>query len=113
MPAAQEDYLLRMLRDAALFIRRVFDANKRGAREEATYILDDAWTQLLGLPRAVGQRLDAASLARLLANAERCTIAADLLETEANLCEQDGKNEIAATLRQTAAAIKLQYQPST
>lgn len=113
MSAAQEDYLLRMLRDAALFIRRVFDANKRGAREEASYILDDAWTQLLGLPRTVGQRLDAASLARILATAERCTVAADLLETEANLCEQDGKNEIAATLRQTAAAIKLNNRASS
>ena len=110
MSAVQDDYLLRMIRDAAIFLRRVFDARRRGSRGEALDTLDNAWFQLLGLPRNVAQRLDAASLARLLAIPERCTVAADLLETEAALCDQDGLTVEAASLRETAR--KLRIQPS-
>ncbi len=97
MPSIQEDYLLRMMQQAIIFIQRVLGMAEAGKRAEARQDLDQAWEKLLGLPRGVAHRLDAPSLLRMLGT-ERVQVAAALLEAEARLCFMDGEEDLGSQI---------------
>lgn len=105
MSNIQEDYLLRMLQQALIFIQRALGMAEAGKRAEARDPLDQAWEKLLGLPRAVSHRLDADSILRLL-GAERAKVAAELMETEARLCFADGDQELGEQLMEKAERLR-------
>ena len=105
MSSIQEDYLLRMMQQAILFIQRVLGMAEAGKRAEARQDLDQAWEKLLGLPRGVAHRLDSPSLLRLL-GAERAQVAAALLEAEARLCFMDGEEDLGAQILEKVAELR-------
>ena len=105
MSSIQEDYLLRMMQQAIIFIQRVLGMAEAGKRAEARYDLDQAWEKILGLPRGVAHRLDSPSLVRMLGQ-ERAQVAAELLEAEARLCFMDGEEELGAQILAKVEALR-------
>ena len=103
MASMEDDYLLRLIRQLAVFVRRCLNLKGEGRLVEAQQALDDAWMQLLGLPRHVAATVDVASLARILGTAERAQVAADLLDLEAALLGADH----AAALRSRAEKLRV------
>jgi hypothetical protein len=106
MPSAREDYLLRMLQQAAEAIRRVRERLAGGA--PATELLPDvraAEAELLGTQAGLLRMLDARTAAELLADARRMRLWAELLRAEADVHAGAGRPELVPALVQRATVL--------
>ena len=103
MPSAREDYLLRMLQQAAEAIRRVRERLAGGA--PATELLPEiraAEGELLGPQAELLRRLDARTAGERLGDARRARLWADLLRAEADVHRQHRRPDVAAHLASRA-----------
>lgn len=111
MPAARDDYLLRLIQEAAAALRRL--RTRLGGGDPADDVSRDADAAigtLLGPQRAVLERLDAWSAANLLGDAERVMVWSDLVALQADLREVAGDAAGSSALRQRANALKAHVQ---
>lgn len=104
----REDYLLRIIREAADALRRLrkrltASAGAAAAVREESRV---AVTELLGEQASLLTRLDADSAARLIGNKERVELWADLVELDADACVALGDTASEATYRARASAIR-------
>ena len=107
MPAARDDYLLRLIQQAAAALRHLRTRLGGGASaEEVSRDADEAIGTLLGPQRAMLERLDAWSAANLLGDADRVLVWSDLVALQADLREVNGDSEGSAALRARADALK-------
>jgi hypothetical protein len=106
MPAARDDYLLRLITQAAAAIRR-FRERLRGSAN-ADEIVRDAGAaigELLGPQRSMLDLLDARSAASLLGKDDRVRYWIDLLRIQAEAHRAAGHDEQAVPLEAKAAAL--------
>ena len=106
MPSAREDYLLRMLQQAAEAIRRVRERLAGGA--PATELVPEiraAEAELLGPQAELLRRLDARTAAELLVDARRMRLWADLLRAEADVHASAGRPEAGSSLVRRAEVL--------
>ena len=107
MPAARDDYLLRLIQQAAAALRHLRTRLGGGAAaEEVSRDADAAIGTLLGPQRATLERLDAWSAANLLGDADRVEVWSDLIALQADLLEVTGDSAGSSALRQRADALK-------
>jgi hypothetical protein len=112
MPAARDDYLLRLIQQAAAALRHL--RTRLGGGESADEVsrdADEAIGTLLGPQRAMLERLDAWSAANLLGDPDRVMVWSDLLALQADLREVSGDSDGSAALRQRADALKSHVRP--
>ncbi len=111
MPAARDDYLLRLIQQAAAALRHL--RTRLGSGEPADDVSRDADAaigSLLGPQRAMLERLDAWSAANLLGDAERVIAWSDLVTLQADLREVSGDSAGSSALRQRADALRSHVQ---
>jgi hypothetical protein len=104
----QEDYLLRIIRQAAEALRRLREM-LTGSAEAGEAVRRDAGIaieQLLGEVSPLLARVDADTAVRLVGSQTRIALWADLLELEADACERAGDASEASTHRARAAALR-------
>lgn len=107
MASARDDYLLRLIQEAAAALRRLRTRLGGGeSAEEVSRDADAAIETLLGPQRATLERLDAWSAANLLGDADRVMVWSDLVALQADLREVSGDPTGSAALRQRADALK-------
>jgi len=107
MPGARDDYLLRLIQEAAAALRRL--RGRLGGGESVNDVARDADAaigSLLGPQRAMLERLDAWSAANLLGDADRVLVWSDLLTLQGDLREAAGDPVAGAALRQRADALR-------
>ena len=110
MPAAREDYLIRLLQQVSAVLRRLRErltgATDSGAEVAPGELASigreaaDAVAALLGPQAALLQQLDASSAVALVADAERVALWVGLLEVQAAAARAEGQ---AARAAQVAA----------
>lgn len=106
MPGARDDYLIRLITQAAAAIRRL--RSKLDAGDEATDVLREAGTaigELLGPQRMLLERLDAATASRSLGNPDTVRAWSDLLLLQADAEAALGHMDTAGRLRARATAL--------
>ena len=104
----RDDYLLRIIRQAAEVLRRLREQLSRSA-ESAASVRDEARAsiaELLGEQSALLVRLDADTAARLIGHKTRVELWADLVDLEADACAASGDTAAEATNRARASAIR-------
>ena len=107
MPAARDDYILRLIQQAAAALRNLRARLGGGASaDEVSRDTDEAIGTLLGPQRATLERLDAWSAANLLGDPDRVMAWSDLVALQADLREVSGDNEGSAALRKRADSLK-------
>ena len=107
MASARDDYLLRLIQEAAAALRRLRTRLGGGdSAEEVNRDADAAIGTLLGPQRAMLERLDAWSAANLLGDAERVMVWSDLLQLQADIMEASGDSARSASIRQRAGALR-------
>jgi len=107
MPAARDDYLIRLITQAAAALRRLRERLRAGgAPEEVAREARDAVGELFGPQAGLLAMLDPASAAALVGDAERVAVWAGLLRVEADALRQSGKPERAAALEARAGALE-------
>lgn len=79
----RQDWLMRLIEQLGDFVRRMAGLVEKGRYEEALSESDRAWSDLLGVPRDVVDRVDGPTLAQLLRDPAKQRAAAELLATEA------------------------------
>ena len=105
MAGARDDYLLRLIQEAAAALRRL--RTRLGGGESAAEVSRDADAAigtLLGPQRAMLERLDAWSAANLLGDPERVLVWSDLLHLQADIMDANGDPR-GNTVRQRALAL--------
>lgn len=106
MPAARDDYLMRMIQQVAAALRRLRSRVDDGApAEEISRETRAAIGQLLGPQQLIFERLDARSAAALLGDPERVRLWSDLLTVDADSLERAGRIAQAHPVRARAAAL--------
>lgn len=106
MPGARDDYLIRLITQAAAAIRRL--RGQLDAGDEASDVLREAGTaigELLGPQRLLLERLDAATAARSLGNPDTVRAWSDLLLLQADAEAALGRTAVAERLRTRATAL--------
>jgi hypothetical protein len=78
----REDYVIRMIRQVAEFVAKIAGYTTRRQYESAIDEAGRAWDELLDVPRALVDRIDGPTLARLLKEPGRMRVAAELLVAE-------------------------------
>ena len=112
MAGARDDYLLRLIRDAAAALRRLRERLGGGAAsEEVMRDADAAIGTLLGPQRALLERLDAWSAANLLGDRERVLLWSELLTLQADILEAGDDVPRSTTVRQRADGL-IAHAPS-
>jgi hypothetical protein len=107
MPAARDDYILRLIQQAAAALRNLRTRLGGGASaDEVSRDADEAIGTLLGPQRPTLERLDAWSAANLLGDADRVFLWSDLVALQADLREASGDAEGSAALRKRASSLK-------
>jgi hypothetical protein len=107
MPGARDDYLLRMIQQAAAALRRLRERlGGGGAAEEVAHDAGAAIGALLGPRRELFERLDPRSAAQLLGDPERVALWADLLAVRADALEATSDATGAARLRERVNALR-------
>lgn len=107
MPAARDDYLMRMIQQVAAALRRLRSRVDDGApADEISRDTRAAIGQLLGPQQLIFERLDARSAAALLGDPERVRLWSDLLNVDADALERAGLTAQALPLRTRAAALR-------
>ncbi len=104
---AQEDYLLRMIREAAEALRRLREMLTGSAQSSAAVRAELANTmgRLLGPDASLLQRLDVATAVRLLNDRRRLELWIGALELEADALTASGSPE-AVVVRSRAGALR-------
>lgn len=104
----REDYLLRIIREAAEALRRLREMLTESGEPSATVRRDVeiAIGQLLGETSPLLTRVDADTAVRLVGDDGRVALWADLLELEADACELAGDETEASAHRARAAALR-------
>jgi hypothetical protein len=106
MPAARDDYLIRLITQAAAVLRRLRERLRGGgAPEEVAREARDAVGELFGPQAGLLAMLDPASAAALVGDAERVAVWAGLLRVEAEAVRQSGDPARAAALDARANAL--------
>ncbi|MGN6107887.1 MAG: hypothetical protein ACTHU0_22455 [Kofleriaceae bacterium] len=101
----RDDYLHRMIEQLAAALRRLIRARERADHAEALEIAGGLYDELLGMPRALVDRLDVATLVASLRNPDKVRLAATLAREEAHTYAAMG--EPAAALRRYRRAHEL------
>jgi tetratricopeptide (TPR) repeat protein len=86
----RQDWLMRLIEQLGEFVRRIAGLSEQGRYEEALHEADRAWSDLLGVPREVVDRVDGPTLAQLLREPAKQRAAAELLVTEARAFKGKG-----------------------
>lgn len=102
----EQDYILRLARQLAMMVARIVGLGRKGKIDEALAEAEQAYGDLLGLPPGLIDRIDAATLARLLGATEKCRAVADLLEAEAGILDAKGDQARAARRRELAEGLR-------
>lgn len=104
----QEDYLIRIIKQAAEAIRRLRGKLTESAAAIPAILVEGnvAVEQLLGTQADVLSRLDAETAVRLVGNSRRVQLWADLVELEADARDIGGDATVAATKRARAVALR-------
>lgn len=103
MPSQREDYLLRLLRQAAEALRRLREAlNGEGSPAEIEKEADAAIGELLGPRYGLLSSLDAVSAASLVADPRRIELWANLIRVKAAARQRRGDETGAAALERRA-----------
>jgi hypothetical protein len=89
-PSIRDDYILRLIRDSAQAVARIFRLRTSGQPEAAQKVLDSAYRGLVGPNADLFSRLDAADGARLLADPGKMAVMSDLLHEEAETLRAAG-----------------------
>ncbi len=105
MPAARDDYLLRLITQAAAALRRLREKLGHGSADEVVREAGAAIGQLLGPQRMLLEMLDAASAARSLGNPDTVRAWSELLVLQADAETLRGNEAVAARLKARAAAL--------
>ena len=114
MPSARDDYLLRMIAQAATAIRRIRERLMGGAgAEEVVRDAGAAIGELLGPQRSMLELLDPQSAASLLGRDERVMHWVALIRLQAEAERARGAEEKALVLEGRAAALEQAAQPAT
>ena len=107
MPAAREDYLLRMIQQAAAALRRLRERLAGGdSAEEIVADAQTATSELLGARGELFERLDPRSAAQLLGDPERVRLWADLLAVRADALAAGGNVQEGTRLQVRSAALR-------
>jgi hypothetical protein len=102
----EEDFLQRQIRQITQALARVVGVKlEAGAIDRAREAIDRAYEDMFGLPRELLDRVDEASLALTLGNADKLAAYAWLLERHAEVLAQAGEPAEAARLRARASRI--------
>lgn len=102
----RDDFLMRLITRIGDLIARAIRLAKQGKHDEATRSIEDAYKNELGMPRAMLDRLDAATAARTLGG-EKSVVLAALLDAEAQLAQLAGDDACALERRQRANALRV------
>ena len=105
MAGARDDYLLRLIQEAAAALRRL--RARLGAGDSAKEVSRDADAAigtLLGPQRAMLERLDAWSAANLLGDPERVLVWSELMKLQADMLDASGDPR-GTLVRQRAVAL--------
>jgi len=106
MPAARDDYLLRLITQAAAALRRLRGKLAGGgATEEIVRDAGAAIGELLGPQRSVLDRLDAASAAQIVGNDDTIRAWSELLILQADAEAARGNSAVEQRLRQRAHSL--------
>ncbi len=106
MPAARDDYILRLIQQVANALRRFRERLGKGdSAEEVSRDVGAAVGTLLGPQRMLLERLDGWSAANLLGDSERVQLWSELLQLQSDLERAAGRDVSADTLAARAAAL--------
>jgi len=105
MPAARDDYLLRLITQAAAALRRLREKLGHGSADDVVREAGAAIGQLLGPQRQLLEMLDAASASRSIGNPDTVRAWSDLLLLQADAEAALGRYADADRLRSRAAAL--------
>jgi len=112
MPSQREDYLLRLLRQAAEALRRLREAlSGEASPGEVERQADEAIGELLGPRYRLLSSLDSASAAALVADPRRIELWAGLIRVQAEARRRSGDEPGALTLEQRALALQESLPP--
>jgi len=94
----QQDYVLRMIQQLGVFMRRVVGLREEGKTEEALQATSDAYGTMGGLNSSLVHALSEDDLIHLLRargamDSDRCLALAEILREEANIYEDLGQPE--------------------
>lgn len=105
----QEDYLIRIIKQAAEAIRRLREKLMTSATASPSIRqeVNGATDQLLGAQAGMLARLDAETAVRLLGSWRQAQLWADLVELEADACYVDGDSVAGAVRRARAEALRV------
>ena len=113
MAGARDDYLLRLIKDAAAALRHMRERLGSGAvADDIVRDADTAIGTLLGPQRALLERLDAWSAANLLGDPERVWLWSQLLTLQADVMESENNVSRSAALRSRAAGLSAHVPPN-
>lgn len=107
----EQDYILRLAKQIAEAVARMMGLRKGGRPDEALVVAEGAYGDLLGLPAGLIDRIDAATLARILGAPDKCRVVADLLEAEAMVLDTLGDAVRAEQRRALAAGVRPSREP--
>ena len=79
----REDYIMRLIKQLAAFVGRIAGYTKRGDYDAALESSRRAWDEVLDVPRDLVDRIDAPTLARMLAEPARMRAGSERLVEEA------------------------------
>lgn len=111
MPAARDDYIMRMIQQAAEALRRL--RSRLGSGDAAEEVIRDADTaigNLLGPQRAMLDRLDAWSAANLIGDQERLVAWIELLRLKSDAAKD---SDAGRQWQQRADALRAHVKAST
>jgi hypothetical protein len=103
---ARRDYLMRQIQELAQCVARLLGLTAKGAWAEADRTLDEAYRTLLGLPKAMVERLDIATVLTVIQSPDKVDLAAKLLDEEAKLCTAKGDKVAAERLAKRADLLR-------
>ncbi len=113
MPAARDDYLLRLIQEAGVALRRFRSRLGEGeAPDDVSRDAGAAITALLGPQRQLLERLDGWSAANLLGDPERVQLWSDLLSLQSDAERVSGRTARADMLAARAADLAKHGKPS-
>jgi hypothetical protein len=111
MPTARQDYLLRMITQAAAALRRLRERLVGGgSAEEVVRDAGAAIGELLGPQRSTLELLDARSATMLLGNDDRVPHWIALIRLQADAARQAGASDKALHLEQRARALEQELE---
>ena len=104
----QEDYLIRIIKQAAEALRRLREKLTASATASPSIRqeVNSATEQLLGAQADMLARLDAETAVRLVGTWRQAQLWADLVELEAEACDVDGDSVAASVRRARAVALR-------